>query len=250
LKRPRAAGSPARCAAGSGGTPDTGVALRGDERSTIVTDYQDVLFKWAVAQSPLTGATILAAGLLYGFQGFRFARLLLPLSTGVMAFGIGWIAGDSFRYPPALVGTFAAVVLALLVFVHGPTGQIVCGGLTFALLGYYLATRFTSDFTVVAVLVAIGTAFGAAGPWLMRRTLPVLLSTIHGSALLVLGFVSLATAVAPSLGSTFRSWAASVSLMVPMLVLMLTLMAYSFQANAQQGDMTTGSRRASAGLRA
>ncbi len=63
----------------------------------------------------------------------------------------------------------------------------------------------------------------------------VVLTTLQGTVLMIIGFVGAAGELVPSVGSTFREWADAQSLMVPFLVLMLFVTGYSYQSSAQRG---------------
>ena len=88
------------------------------------------------------------------------------------------------------------------------------------------------------MLLAAG--LGITFAWLSRRSMPLVVTTLQGVGLMIVGFVGISNALAPSLGMTFLEWSASRSLLVPVLFVMLSLTAFSFQANADQGDIRSG----------
>ena len=92
----------------------------------------------------------------------------------------------------------------------------------------------------IVCLAGAGFAGGFSLMWVCRRTLPILATIVPGAGLLVVGFVGITSAAAPSLGLTFQDWAARIHLFVPGLMLMLCVLGYSVQANALQGDMESG----------
>ena len=65
----------------------------------------------------------------------------------------------------------------------------------------------------------------------------VVMTTLQGTVLMIVGFVGAASELAPSVGLTFRDWADGQSLLVPILLLMLFVTAYSYQSSAQRGDI-------------
>jgi hypothetical protein len=90
------------------------------------------------------------------------------------------------------------------------------------------------------VLGSAGVGFGAAFALMCPRTMPLLLTTGMGTALLFMGFVGMATRLMPDIGATFREWAATMSFFVPVLGTMVFVAAYSYQTMMQRGDMVTG----------
>jgi hypothetical protein len=203
-------------------------------------DYQDLIFRWASFQTGGTGASIFTFGLLYAFFGFRFSRLLLAVSAGGFGALAGWHLADPAGQPPAAAALMLAAGTVALALRYRQAGVVVAAAATFAALGYYLAAQFGLPTVAKSVCAAAGSGLGMAFAWLNRRAMPLAVTTVQGAVLMIVGFVGLSNALLPSLGITFVEWAATWSLLVPVLLGMLCVTAYSYQANAQQGDIRSG----------
>jgi hypothetical protein len=205
-------------------------------------DYQRMLFDWAAAQSGLTGLAILVGGLLYAFCGFRLIRYLLA----VPAAGLGAFLGlHAWTYQPQLpvwmfVGA-GGIVGGVAAFAIPAATVAVCSGATWGAVGGYLAVQLGAGPLPAAIALGVCGIVGVVLGLISRAPMIVLFTTLQGAALLVIGFVGVASAVLPSLGGTFRALAQSQSLVVPTLLGMLTVTGFSYQASARQGDMFTGS---------
>jgi hypothetical protein len=203
-------------------------------------DYQNLVFRWAALQAAATGAAIFALGLLSAFLGFRFARFLLAVSTAGVAGVAGWNLAEALELPtalPALVLAAGALAAALR---YQRVGVVTSAGATFAALGYYLATQTGLHLSARWACALVAGGFGVTLAWLNKRSMPLVVTTVQGAVLMVVGFVGLSNALLPSLGVTFRQWSAESALLVPVLLSMLCVTAYSYQANMQQGDIRTG----------
>jgi hypothetical protein len=204
-----------------------------------VYDFQSLIFRSASHWSAATALAVLAIGLFYTLQGFRFARFLVVVSCtggGVVVGGI-LVAVAGLPLPVAFGVAASLGLLALLRF---QIGLALASALTGGALAQYLAAQLGLEPTITLVAAGIGLPVGYSLTWVYRRTLPILVTIVQGAGLLIVGFVGVTNAVAPSLGATFVEWAASIPLMVPGFVLMLCVLGYSVQANAQQGDVETG----------
>lgn len=202
-------------------------------------DPQSLIFRSAASWSVGTALVVLAVGLLYTLQGFRFARFLLALSCASGGLLFGGFAGVLFGHP-VTGALFAAAALAVVALTRRRVSLALASAFTFGTVGQYLGVQLGLRPDMSWVVGGLGAAAGLSLVWLYRRTLPIIVTTVQGSGLLVVGFVALATAVAPTLGQTFVEWASRIPLMVPALMLMLCIVGYSFQANARQGNIETG----------
>jgi hypothetical protein len=119
-------------------------------------------------------------------------------------------------------------------------GVVLASGATFAAVGYYLATQVGLNHAARWACLALVGGLGVAFAWLNKRGMPLVITTVQGAILMVVGFVGLSNALLPSLGVTFLSWSADWALLVPTLLGMLCVTAYSCQANMQQGDIRSG----------
>lgn len=207
-------------------------------------DMQRLAFDWVVhgAQPGLTGAALLAVGLLYGLCGYRLIRVLVVVCVAVLGL-LGGLVAVAFSGLPAGIVLPLAAVLGGLAAVKWPVPAIVLtGGATWGLLGGYLGAQFGLSDTTACVLMGVLGVGGAVLTLVSRAPMVVLFTTLQGAALMVLGFVGVANDLLPTLGSTFRALAGRNGTVVPVLLLMVTVTAYSYQASARKGDIMSGSR--------
>ena len=135
-----------------------------------------------------------------------------------------------------IAGLFAAVFAALSALRERTSVLVICGG-TWGVLGYYLAVQLhLPQFLPLAVFCLSG-MFGALFAHLSYRPMTVVLTSLQGTALIIVGFVGASLELAPSVGLTFRDWAEAQSLLVPILLFMLFVTGYSHQASAQRGSI-------------
>ncbi|MBU0637545.1 MAG: hypothetical protein KKB50_01670 [Planctomycetes bacterium] len=205
-----------------------------------MSGFQSAFFNWVAVQPALTGLVVLALGLMYSFQGYRFFRALLVLSAGCLGWCVGWLLGEFAGSPAGVMGLVGAAASAGGALKWNRPAAIVVCGATCGVGGFYLAMQLGFKALVASGAGALTGGLGLLFAWLCFRTMVVVLTTAQGAALLVLGFVGVTSSIMPSVGATFRAWAASQSLLVPILMAMLFVMGYSYQAMHQQGDICTG----------
>jgi hypothetical protein len=183
---------------------------------------------------------LFAVGMLYLLQGFRFARILLAITNGAGGFLLAFALASTFKVPAFLAGVSVGGLLGAIALLRFRAGIVLGSGFVFAVLGYYLAGRFTIDPMYLLTAGGIGGALGLSMNWICYRSLPVIVTTVQGTALLIIAFVGLSSNLAPSLSATFVEWGDRIPLMMPLMMTMLFTLGYSVQANMQQGDMLTG----------
>lgn len=208
-------------------------------------DFQSLIFRSASRWSEVTSLVVIAVGLLYTLQGFRFARFLIALSCAGAGLAAGGAVANMLNLP-LVVALASAGVLGIAALARFRWGLAVASTFTFGALAQYMATRIGLSPSPTLIIGGLGLVGGASLIWVCRRPLPILVTMVQGAALILVGFVGLTSAVAPTLGTTFVTWTTEYSLMAPAFMLMLCVMGYSAQANAYQGDITSG---ASANLR-
>ena len=203
-------------------------------------NLQRELLAWAAAQPVLTGLLLLTAGAVYGFFGFRMFKFLLVLTCA----GLGWFAGGAAAIaadlPTQWLSPAGAVALVLLSLKCEKPSAVLASGCVWGALGYYIAAQLHLSITGTWLTGGLACAFGVLFSLLSYRTMMVVLTVIQGAVLLVVGWVTVSTRVVPSVGVTFRHWANSQSLLIPIFLAMLVVTAYSYQAMHQQGDIRTG----------
>lgn len=191
----------------------------------------------------ISSLALAAAGLLLALQGFRFARILIALTAagaGILAGALGAQIGHVPVAGPAALGALLFGGIALLRY---RIGLGIASALMFGLVLDFLAVQLAITTPGSSVPFACGAVVGAAMLGLLGRTLPIIVTTLEGSVLLLIGFVGLCSALLPSLGNTFVATADRIALMVPTLLLMLFITGYSVQFNARQGDVRVGGGR-------
>ena len=204
-----------------------------------VYDAQSLIFRSATNWPEATSLFIVGAGLLFLLQGFRFARFLLPIGCMGGGLVLGGIVAELADLPPAAAMVVAAI-LGVLALARYVVGVKLGSAFTFGALAQYLAVQLGFGPNPVLVITIVGMLIGLSLFWVCRRSLPILITMLQGSGLLIVGFVGLTSAAVPSLGLTFQDWAERIPLMIPVLIVMLCTLGYSVQANALQGDMEVG----------
>lgn len=204
-------------------------------------DYQTYFLNNATSWPISTSLALFATGLLFGLQGFRFARFLMAVTCAAAGFVFGGFGSQAIGYPPVIGGFIAASLAGGLALARIRVGVTVSAIATFAIAGHYLVARFDPMGAAPWIAAALGGLIGLSLAWGEQRSLPILITTLQGAALMVLGFVGVAAALSPSLAGTFVGFSHDVPLFVPVLVGMLVAVGYSVQANLQQGDIRSGS---------
>jgi len=205
-----------------------------------VVTIQNQVFSWAAQQAVGTGALLLALGLLYGFMGFRFFRVLQLVAAAAMGYIAGLITADAAGVDSTLTGAGFGVALSLLTLVWHEGGVWVIAAATGALLGLFLGQQFKFPPQVVLVCGGGVAILAVLFVWLCRRSTQVVLTTAQGAMLTIVGFVAFTSAAIPTIGETFREWAADQFWLTPLLLIMVSITAYSYQSMVQQGDMRSG----------
>lgn len=203
-------------------------------------NYQKILLDWIAGQSGLTGLVVLGAGLLFAFFGFRVVRLLLVLLLAGLAYWGAAVLAPMMELPQMIVSVAAAVVCGAMVLAWPKQAAILAHAVTWAGAGAYLARQCGLNPPWLWVVLGLSGCAGLVLGLLSRRFMAVLLTSLHGSALVLLGFVGIATAVLPAVGETVRRFAGGQSLLLPVLVAMVATTGYSYQAMVQRGDMRMG----------
>ena len=207
-----------------------------------MTDYQSLLLDWIAARSGYTGAIIFAAGLLYVFYGLRTLRLLLVLSAGGLGCLTGVLATKLVltNQPELVVIAVAGLATTGLALFRPRWAVVMCNCVTWAAIGGHLASQVGLNARGIWVALGVCGGTGLILALLSRDLMTALLTAAHGAALLLVGFVGLTSTMLPSVATTFRSWAHNQPWFTPVLLAMLTMMAYSIQAMHRQGDIQSG----------
>lgn len=203
-------------------------------------NVQDALFQWAAMQPALVGLAVFGAGVVYAFFGFHLYPVLLAVSCGMLGWLAGGIGAELMQGPNDVVGIVAGVVAVGMAIGWQKPMTVVASAVTWGALSYYLAYQVRLPPLGLLIAAGLFAITGLTLSILCFRTMRVVLTVLHGTALLVLGFVAISSQVLPSLGATFRSFAASEGFLVPMLMAMVVAAAYSYQAMCEQGGIRTG----------
>lgn len=203
-------------------------------------ELQEPLFRWAAAQPASMGVLILGAGIIYGFFGYKLYVPLLALSNAAIGGVIGIIASGFADVPPQLGAGIGALAGGATAMASKSLGALVGNATTFALVGAFLTSHFGSPPIITLFVLVIASAVAALLSLLCVRTMRVVLMSVQGAILMIVGFVGVTSQVIPSMGDTFRSLASSWALLTPLLLTMVVVTTYATQSNYLRGDMRTG----------
>ncbi len=203
-------------------------------------DVQNLIFRWAQNQSQTASLVLFALGVLFGLQGFRFSRALLAFVCAAGGFVVGGVAASAAKLPEDLCTFSLAGLLGVVGLWKSRVGAAIAAMFTFLALAHYLATRFQLAPTSVMIAWLVGAGLGLSLFYLYMRQTPILVTTVIGAGLMIVGFLGMASRFAPSLADTFVTTADHYTVMAPVLGFMLCVLGYSVQANAHQGDIKSG----------
>ncbi|MFO0839740.1 MAG: hypothetical protein U1D55_14595 [Phycisphaerae bacterium] len=203
-------------------------------------DYQHLVFDWASTQSSLTAAVVMALGLLCGLQGFRFARMLMPIWCMLMAFHAGIVTAESLHLPISMTAVLCAAVIGFVTVANPKAARVTAAATTYGFIGYYFSFQAGLPDFAAFTFAFLGMCGGLAQAWIRGRNLPIVLTTFYGATLMIVAYVIATNRIAPDLGTTFVRWSERLGMMIPTVLFMLGVMNYSCQLNLQQGDLRTG----------
>ena len=202
-----------------------------------------ILLNWAGEQSAIAGLIMLAGGAFLLLQGFRFAKFALMLGSAAVGYGLGGVLGAMFGLPPALASVGAAARLGLAAVRAYRFGLAVMSISTFAVALFLFCDQLDAGRAGCMLGLMIGAGFGFTLLWVMVGSLTALVTAINGASLAVLGFVALSSTILPGMGRTFVDTAIELPLMIPALIAVVTVTGFTYQSNALQGSIITGSLR-------
>lgn len=208
-----------------------------------MVDFQDVLFRSVSRWSAFSGLALFLMGVFFALQGFRFARILIALSAAGGVFFVAFALAPLAQLPPEATGGAAGVAVLGVALMKPRFGGWLSAVFIFGALLHFMATRVGLRTDWVNTVGLVGCALGGGMPWIARRSLGLVLTTLLGSGLMLVGFVAATSALLPGLADTFCDWASRFSLVTPVMLLMFFVLGYSVQANAQQGDVMSGGGR-------
>jgi hypothetical protein len=205
-----------------------------------VTDFQTIAFRWITQQDAPLALLVFGLGMLYAFQGFRMFRALLVLSAGIC----GWCAGAHtctlFSFDPRLGGLLGTATFVAACLKSQKLGVAVLSAAFWGLLAGYLAHQMHMPVAAAYGSVLVCGGLGMLFAHLNYMPMTVVLTTVQGAILMMIGAVGMTDKYMPTVAETFRSWSYSQSLLVPILLVMVGVMAFSIQSNARKGDMRSG----------
>ena len=205
-----------------------------------MTTMQTDILLWAATQPAITGLVVFGLGVVYAFFGFRFFQFLLAVSCAMLGWLVAAVVATAAGISPTEPGIAAALVLGGASFKwQKPAAAFAAAG-TWTLLTAYLAGQVGLPSTGVLVVAVLGGGLGLLFAILSFRTMVVVVTTMQGVVLMAVGWVTLASRLVPSIGGTFRCWANSQALVLPIFLAMLFATAFSYQAMHRQGDIKTG----------
>ncbi len=199
-----------------------------------------MLLDWITSQSGTVGFLTLAIGMVYAFYGFRFFKPLLALTCA----GVGWLIGAVIAInadmSPELLAALASLAGGITAFRFQRASMALASAAVWGVLGIYLADQARLDAVWQFGAAVLCGGLGLLFAWVCQRSMTLVLTTLQGAVLMVLGVAGFTATFAPSLGYTFVSWASDWSLLVPALLAALVATAYSHQSMHQQGDTISG----------
>jgi hypothetical protein len=202
--------------------------------------YQDLIFSWISDQPVLTGVAILGLGTVYAFYGFRMFTFLLAITLATLGWLTGILVGQLSPLPITIFSGALAILGLLIVLKHEQAAVYIASGASWGACGFYVIGQFGSDLVGCLISGGIAAGLGVLFAWLCYRAMTIVITTLQGAALMVIGAVGFSAGVMPSLNTTFRSWAGHSSLVVPLLMTMICVAAYSYQSTHARGSITTG----------
>ncbi|MDX2197358.1 MAG: hypothetical protein SF069_00125 [Phycisphaerae bacterium] len=205
-----------------------------------MVNYQTQVLAWVSQQGGATGIAVFMLGFAYAFYGNK----MLPGLLAICCAGIGWVGGmvlgELGHFPGPVAAALAMIAFAAIGAMRPRIGVAIGATVVAAVLGAYCTNLFGAPPQVSLATIGVGAVLGLTLSFLAPRTVPLLLTTVLGTALLLIGFVGAATQFLPDIGQTLREWSATYAAVFPMLGGMLAVAAYSFQSMQQRGDMMTG----------
>lgn len=208
-------------------------------------DIQSIAFRWIGQQSTVAALVVAGMGALLNLQGFRFGRFLMGLTSAGGGFAIGAVLATIGGMPIEIVGGVLAVAFFALGMWKYRIGIFLSSVFVGAGLANLLVSRFTGLPDTLAFATLIGAVAGGCLQWVCLKSLPIMITSVEGGFIMIVGFVGLAYWFAPSLAATYVGWSDSIPFMTPVMMVMLYVLGYSVQANAQQGDMRAGGSKQS-----
>ncbi len=224
--------------------------------------YQRMLFDWIAGEPPLTAVVLLAAGLLSGLYGVRMIRLLVAVYAAALGYAAGvvlfpWVGSELARGPlgAPIVGSVVATALGAAALAWPVPLIVLTSSVLWAGLGVYFSGQLglpdVPSWIAAGLLGVSALVLTLVG----RHTMIIFLTAFPGAGLFVVGLAGVGAAFIPSVGSTVCEWGSGRSVIIPILLIMLVVTAYSYQANDRAGELglsspeVPGARRRPAGSR-
>ena|GEM_PF-1438739 len=205
-----------------------------------MTDIPRLVFGWVSSQNPVTAAAVLGVGLLSGFYGLRMARLLMAVGTAVLACVGAMYLPDSLGVPLEAAMVTAAVGGGAFGFSLRRASAVLLSAATFGAIGLYISGLIGLSGWYGLIPCALLASAAAVLALVSTEAMTMLFTTLQGALLIVGGAAGLAGAYLTPVADTFGQWVNSGSPVVPVLLGMVTVMAYSVQSAKRRGDLVTG----------
>jgi hypothetical protein len=183
---------------------------------------------------------LFAAGLAAAFCGARLLKLLVPLISAELGYALAAALTTWTGWAAFVIGPLLVMLAGLSALTRPRAAAVVASGATWGLLGAFLAAQVdlggVATWSCALVLGLTGTVLALLSP----VTMTVLLTSLHGAAWAIVGFVGVTASLMPVVCATFQAWADDQPLVMPVLLAMLATTAYSCQVNNLRGDMRIG----------
>lgn len=201
---------------------------------------QDQILRWIATEPASMGLFIFGLGLLFGFEGWRFYRVLLGVVLATVGWIAGVIAGQAAGMPPMLLSVAGVALGGFIAWKATRWAETLGTASVAGAYGLYLGEQCHFPGSWPLACGAITAGLGAMFANVARRTIPTLVTALIGGFLMVVGVVGMTATYIPSFSNTFRDWAHAWPLIGPIMVGMAIAMSYAYQSNHRQGSMISG----------
>lgn len=209
-------------------------------RSIQMYHFQTEVLRWVSHQPGITGLVIFFVGLVFAFSGHKFFAGLLGVACAGIGWLLGYVAGHYINEAQQFLPAILAVLCGIMGLLWRKLGVLLVASGTGGILGLYFSDQLGFSSLMIIAMTIVGAGLATIYSFLSPRSAPVIVTTILGTMMLVIGFVGLSTTFLPSVGSSLRTYANSFSLLLPMLGGMVFIASYSYQSMHLRGDMETG----------
>lgn len=202
--------------------------------------FQTEILRWVSHQPGITGLAIFFVGVVFAFSGHKFFPGMLAIVCAGLGWLLGYVASLYMDVPEQILPAILAVLCGILGVTVRKLGVMMVAAATGGIVGMYFSDQLGMLPMLIIAFTIVCAGLATMFSFLCPRSAPLMITTILGTMMLVVGFVGLSTMIVPSVGITLRMYANSFSLLLPFLGGMVFIAAYSYQSMHLRGDMETG----------